>query len=84
MQKDGIYIVLKDKKVVFKGSNNECFEYVLNDQSFSVDYATKYGGYEILEDKPVDGEQYALTGTFGDKCIANGFSWYESKIEGGN
>ena len=77
------YIVLKDKKVVFKGSNNDCWAFILGDQGMSVDYATKYGGYEILENKPVEGEQYALTGASGEKCVANGSSWYESKIEGG-
>ena len=75
-----MWIVTKDNKMVFKGTNNKCFEYVLNDQGNSVDYACKYGGYKILEDKPEDGVQYALTGGPGEKCIANGNTWLESRI----
>lgn len=48
------WTVIKDNKMVFKGTNNKCFEYVLNDQGNSVDYACKYGGYKILKSVPGD------------------------------
>jgi hypothetical protein len=46
------WTVIKDNKMVFKGTNNKCFEHVLNDQGNSVDYACKYGGYKILKSVP--------------------------------
>ena len=76
-----MYIVLKDKELLFKGTENECFVFLLRSQSASVSHACKYEGYEIVEDKPADGVQYALTGGPGDKCVSNGCSWYESKVE---
>ena len=33
-----------------------------------------------VENEPIPGQQYALTGKTGDKCIANGNTWEESLI----
>ena len=41
------YTVTRDSKPQFRGSDLECFEYILKNQSFSVDYATKHGGWKI-------------------------------------
>ena len=35
-------------------------------------------------DRPEYNEQYALTGAPGEKCIANGNTWAESKVENKN
>ena len=35
----------------------------------------------VVEDKPEDGNTYALTGGPGARCIANGYSWKESVVE---
>jgi len=77
-----MYLVLYDKKQIFKGSNNECFRFLLSHQGNSVHHACKYEGYEIVEDKPESCVQYALTGGPGENCIANGNTWHESKIKG--
>lgn len=34
-----------------------------------------------MKDEPIPGVQYALTGKKGDKCIMNGNSWDESKVD---
>lgn len=36
--------------------------------------------YVLIEDKPEPYKQYALTGSFGVKCIANGNTWKESEV----
>ncbi len=77
-----MFLVLHDKKQIFKGTNNECFIFLLDYQGNSVDHACKYEGYEIVEDRPEDCVQYALTGGPGEKCIANGNTWHESKVKG--
>ena len=41
------YTVTKDSKPQFRGSDFECFDYILKNQSFSVDHATKYEGWKI-------------------------------------
>ena len=33
------------------------------------------------KDQPEEGKQYALTGRFGSKCIANGNTWAESEVK---
>jgi hypothetical protein len=40
------------RKVLFKGTADECFIFILKNQGQSVDYATTYGGYEV-HDLPV-------------------------------
>ena len=41
----------------------------------------KEDGDAVKEDKPVDGNVYALTGGPGTKCIANGNTWADSLVE---
>ncbi len=41
------YTVTKDSKPQFRGSDFECFEYILKHQPNSVDHATKYEGWAI-------------------------------------
>mgnify|MGYP007090452650 CR=1 FL=1 len=36
--------------------------------------------YVLVQDKPKPYKQYALTGGFGVKCIANGNTWQESEV----
>ena len=39
--------VTKDGKELFRGTESECFGFVLKHQGQSVQYATRYGGYKI-------------------------------------
>lgn len=39
--------VTQDNVIQFKGSENECWVYILKHQSQSVDYATTFGGWKI-------------------------------------
>jgi len=41
------YTVTRDSKPQFRGSDLECFEYILKHQPNSVDHATKYEGWKI-------------------------------------
>jgi len=41
------YTVTKDNKPQFRGSDFDCFEYILKHQPNSVDHATKYEGWKI-------------------------------------
>jgi hypothetical protein len=41
------YKVTKDGKERFAGTSNECFVYILKNQSQSVDWACKYEGWKI-------------------------------------
>lgn len=41
--------VYLDGKKLFIGTGDECFEFILRHQSFSVNYATTYGGYSITK-----------------------------------
>jgi hypothetical protein len=43
--------VTKDGKMLFGGTDNECFVFILKNQSQSVHYATTHGGYKIVEKK---------------------------------
>ena len=45
-----MYQVLLDNKLLFSGTNDQCFEFILKHQGFSVDYALKHGGYEIKKE----------------------------------
>lgn len=47
--KSKTFYVYKDKSLLFEGSENDCFEFVLRHQGMSVSYACKYGGYEITD-----------------------------------
>lgn len=42
-----LFKAVKDAKVMFSGTNDECFVYIQNHQGQSVDYALKYGGWRI-------------------------------------
>jgi len=80
------YKLTKNGKLLFKGTQNECFIKLLKVQGQSTDYALKYGGYKIepytglrlIEDRPEEGKVYALTGA--GKSIANGNTWKESEV----
>tara|TARA_R100001509_G_scaffold120289_1_gene74516 strand:+ start:146 stop:376 length:231 start_codon:yes stop_codon:yes gene_type:complete len=39
-----------------------------------------WSSQDQLQDKPVEGKVYALTGGLGSRCIANGNSWAESEV----
>ena len=41
--------VVKDNKMLFGGTANKCFEFILKHQGQSVHYAMEYGGYRIEE-----------------------------------
>jgi len=41
------YTVTRDSKPQFRGSDFECFEYILKHQPNSVDHATRYEGWKI-------------------------------------
>ena len=41
------YTVTKDHKPQFRGSDFDCFEYILKHQPNSVDHATRYEGWKI-------------------------------------
>jgi len=41
------YKVTRDNKELFSGTDNECFEWLLNHQSMSTDWAIKHEGYKI-------------------------------------
>lgn len=47
VESNEIYHIKKDGKIVFTGTANECFSQLLRIQPFSVDYATRWGGYKI-------------------------------------
>ena len=38
-------------------------------------------GSKLKEDKPEGGKVYALTGSRGSRCIANGNTWEESVVK---
>lgn len=46
-----MYDVTKDNAVLFCGTHDECFIYILRTQGQSVSYATTYGGFAIVEAK---------------------------------
>ena len=37
--------------------------------------------HQVAADKPEAGKTYALTGSRGSRCIANGYSWKDSLVE---
>jgi len=43
------YKVTRDNKELFIGTENECFEWILENQSQSVSWACKYEGYAITK-----------------------------------
>lgn len=43
------YRVLKDDEVLFRGKRDECFGFIMRHQGQSVEYATTYGGYKIVQ-----------------------------------
>ena len=45
-----MYQVNHNDEMMFRGTNNECFEYILNAQAQSVDHATEFEGWEIVKD----------------------------------
>lgn len=48
------FVIQMDGKIMkFLNSHDECFWYILENQSQSVDYATKHWGWEILEIKSI-------------------------------
>ena len=47
LERNEIYQIKKDAKVLFTGTENECFHKLLRIQPFSTSYAMKYGGYAI-------------------------------------
>lgn len=49
-----MYQVLHNNKMVCEGLYWDCFNYILKVQSFSVDFAIKYCGYEIVVAKKND------------------------------
>ena len=40
--------VIKDGKMLFGGTADECFEFILDHQGHSVQYALEHGGYKIV------------------------------------
>ena len=42
-----MFVVIKDNKILFTGSSDDCFSFLLKHQPFSVSHATTYGGYKI-------------------------------------
>lgn len=44
----GEYLVKHNDEVMFSGTHNQCFAYIMNHQSQSVDWAIKYEGWEIV------------------------------------
>ena len=52
----GKYALLKDNKVIFEGTKNECLAFLQRHQGRSWDYAFKYGGYRLIpiKDLPPD------------------------------
>ena len=55
------YTVTKDNKPQFRGSEFDCFEYILKNQTNSVDYAKKYDGWAI--------EKTSLKGLIIEACL---------------
>ena len=55
------YTVTKDNKPQFRGSDFDCFEYILKHQTNSVDYATKHAGWAI--------EKTSLEGLIIEACL---------------
>ena len=47
--KSKTFYVYKDKSLLFEGSENDCFEFLLRYQGNSVSHACKYEGYEITD-----------------------------------
>lgn len=45
------YQLLKDGKIVFEGTENECYFKLQRLQGHSADYATKYGGWKVEQKK---------------------------------
>lgn len=46
-----MYNVKRNGVVVWHGTHDECFIYILKAQGQSVSYATTYGGFAIVEAK---------------------------------
>lgn len=44
-----VSVVSRDGEMIFAGSNDECFTYILKHQSQSVDHAMKHEGWAITE-----------------------------------
>lgn len=52
-----------------------------SDSRFPIDYPIPvHDRREVYENEPEYGKQYALTGVTGEKCIANGNTWAESRV----
>ena len=45
------YVLLHEGKVIFEGSEFDCYYKLQRTQAFSSMYAFKYGGYKIIEKK---------------------------------
>jgi len=45
-----IYLLLHEEKEVFRGSQFECLYKLQRIQPFSYDYATRWGGYKIIQE----------------------------------
>lgn len=41
------YTLYRDGKETLTGTERECFQYILNHHSYSVDHALKYEGYSL-------------------------------------
>lgn len=41
------YCVKRDGKKLFEGTENECWEYIQKNTSYSFDHATKYEGWSV-------------------------------------
>ncbi len=65
--------------------NNEGFFIVVDENRKAVangsGFTTKEAAQRYIENKPIFGKQYALTGGTGGKCIANGNTWAESEVK---
>lgn len=46
-----MYQVFKNNKLRFEGSNFKCFKYILDNQSQSVHWAERYGGWRLIKKK---------------------------------
>ena len=42
------FILMRDEKIIFEGTENECYEWILKHTPFSSDWAIKYEGYKII------------------------------------
>lgn len=72
MDKDASHVVLKDDIYVSCGTRNECFKYIQDHQSQSVQWAIQYEGWsilsldEFLDPSRIESNTYVSIGQYGN------------------